>query len=251
MQAIGLIETKGLLASIESADAMLKTANVSLISKTIVGGGLVTITVQGDVAAVKASVDAGAMAVKNICPNLLISAHVIPRPIDDIGGLFQDDAKITPHQVHKDKEKNQVLKQDEVIEIQEENKKQEVIEENQEIEQEENQIDEQETKTIDEELQDSANEEEQEAKEDEEKEVSEESKEHHFDIKSLDKKNFKRENLEKINKDFGKHTTLKALERLNLTELRKLIKQYGEFDEDANISKLSKAKIIDKIISLY
>ena len=115
MQAIGLIETKGLLASIESADAMLKTADVTLVSKTIVGGGLVTITVQGDVAAVKASVDAGTMAVKNICPNLLISAHVIPRPIDDIEELFQDDVKITPHQVHKDEEKNPVLMEVEVI----------------------------------------------------------------------------------------------------------------------------------------
>lgn len=248
MQAIGLIETKGLLASIESADVMLKTADVTLVSKTLVGGGLVTITVQGDVAAVKASVDAGAMAVKNICPNLLISQHVIPRPIDDIGELFQDDAKITPHQVHKDEVQNPVLMEDEVIETQKSEQFQEIIEENIEIEQEETKekdvedLDkeetQQETQDIKEEMQDI-------------EEISTDKKNHHFDIKTIDKKNFKRENLEKINKEFGKHTALKALERLNLAELRKLLKEYSEFEEDTNISKQSKAKIIDKIIGLY
>ena len=89
MQAIGLIETKGLIASIESADVMLKAADVKLVSKTLVGGGLVTITVEGDVAAVKASVDAAVSAVERLGMDLLISNHVIPRPVDSIRDLFE------------------------------------------------------------------------------------------------------------------------------------------------------------------
>lgn len=78
MQALGLIETKGLVAAIESADAMLKAAEVTLLEKTYVGSGLVTVTVAGDVGAVKAATDAGAAAAQRV--GELISVHVIPRP---------------------------------------------------------------------------------------------------------------------------------------------------------------------------
>jgi microcompartment protein CcmL/EutN len=84
MKALGLIETKGLVVAIESADAMLKAAEVSLVDKKLVGGGLVAITITGEVAAVKAAVDAGAAAVGNLCAGSLISQHVIPRPADDL-----------------------------------------------------------------------------------------------------------------------------------------------------------------------
>lgn len=87
MQALGLIETRGLVVAIESADAMLKAAEVSLIEKTYVGGGLVSIAVTGEVAAVKAAVEAGAAAVRQINSSLLVSQHVIPRPhqeLDDV-----------------------------------------------------------------------------------------------------------------------------------------------------------------------
>lgn len=77
-----MIETKGLVGSIEAADAMLKAANVTLASKTHVGGGLVTVMVRGDVGAVKAAVDAGAAAAERV--GELISVHVIPRPADDV-----------------------------------------------------------------------------------------------------------------------------------------------------------------------
>ena len=76
--ALGMIETKGLVAAIEAADAMLKAANVTLIGKEHVGGGLVTVLVRGDVGAVKAATDAGAAAAERI--GELISVHVIPRP---------------------------------------------------------------------------------------------------------------------------------------------------------------------------
>ena len=88
MQALGMIETKGLVAAIEAADAMVKAANVTLIGKEHVGGGLVTVMVRGDVGAVKASTDAGAAAAQKV--GEVVSVHVIPRPHTDV-------EKILPH----------------------------------------------------------------------------------------------------------------------------------------------------------
>jgi len=81
-EALGLIETRGLVGSIEAADAMVKAANVYLIGREFVGGGLVTIMVRGDVGAVKAATDAGAAAAQRV--GELISVHVIPRPHGDV-----------------------------------------------------------------------------------------------------------------------------------------------------------------------
>ena len=82
MEALGMIETKGLVGSIEAADAMVKAANVHLIGKVHVGGGLVTVMVRGDVGAVKAAVEAGGAAAKRV--GELVSVHVIPRPHGDV-----------------------------------------------------------------------------------------------------------------------------------------------------------------------
>ena len=76
--ALGMIETKGLVGAVEAADAMVKAANVALIGKTRVGGRLVTVMVRGDVGAVKAATDAGAAAAERV--GELLSVHVIPRP---------------------------------------------------------------------------------------------------------------------------------------------------------------------------
>ena len=84
--ALGLIETRGLVGSIEAADVMVKTANVRLIGKEIVRDGLVTVQIIGEVAAVKAAVDAGAAAAARV--GCLVSQHVIPRPIDDLEQLL-------------------------------------------------------------------------------------------------------------------------------------------------------------------
>lgn len=84
MQALGLIETRGLLPAIECADVMLKTAQVELMGRTFVGGGLVTIAVTGDVGAVKAAVEAGSTAVEKLGHLSLVSQHVIPRPHPEI-----------------------------------------------------------------------------------------------------------------------------------------------------------------------
>ncbi|MCM3691937.1 BMC domain-containing protein [Neobacillus niacini] len=77
-QAIGMIETKGLVGSMEAADAMIKAANVSLVKQEFVDGGIVTVIIQGDVGAVQAAVDAGREAAKRV--GELLGAHVIPRP---------------------------------------------------------------------------------------------------------------------------------------------------------------------------
>ncbi len=76
--ALGMVETRGLVGAIEAADAMVKAANVNLVGKEQVGGGLVTVMVRGDVGAVKAATDAGAAAAEKV--GELISVHVIPRP---------------------------------------------------------------------------------------------------------------------------------------------------------------------------
>ena len=80
--ALGMIETKGLIGSIEAADAMVKAANVQLVGKETIGGGYVTVLVRGDVGAVKAATDAGAAAAQRV--GELVSVHVIPRPHDEI-----------------------------------------------------------------------------------------------------------------------------------------------------------------------
>jgi len=85
-KALGLIETRGLVGSIEAADAMVKAANVTLLSKAYVGGGLVTVIVEGDVGAVKAAVDAGSAAAKRV--GELISVHVIPRPHEETSKII-------------------------------------------------------------------------------------------------------------------------------------------------------------------
>lgn len=82
MKALGMIETRGLVAAIEAADAMVKAANVTLVGKEMVGGGLVSVLVRGDVGAVKAATDAGAAAADRI--GELISVHVIPRPHSEV-----------------------------------------------------------------------------------------------------------------------------------------------------------------------
>ena len=84
--ALGMIETRGLIGMIEAADAMLKTANVVLVSWQKVDAGLVTALIRGDVGSVKAATDAGAAAARRV--GELIGVHVIPRPADDLEKVF-------------------------------------------------------------------------------------------------------------------------------------------------------------------
>lgn len=88
-EALGMIETRGLIGAIEGADAMSKAANVKLIGSRQIGSGLVTTIVRGDVGAVKAAVDAGTTAAQNV--GEVVSTHVIPRPHEDVEKLLGKD----------------------------------------------------------------------------------------------------------------------------------------------------------------
>ena len=93
MEALGMVETKGLIGSVEAADAMVKAANVVLIGKEYIGAGYVTVMVRGDVGAVKAATDAGAAAARRV--GELVSVHVIARPHTDVDRILpkSKDAK--------------------------------------------------------------------------------------------------------------------------------------------------------------
>jgi len=251
LQAIGLIETKGLIASIESADVMLKAADVKLISKTLVGGGLVTITVEGDVAAVKASVDAAVSAVERLGMDLLISNHVIPRPVDSIRDLFDEKDKVYTETSCENIIEDDIIKQDEleeetvITESHEDEISESVEDESHEGEISESQEDETQEDETQEELELPQDTNQYNQQTEEKNEVTEK-----FNIKSIDKKNFTRSDFEKIVSTYGSDTAQKVLESLNLTELRKLIKEYDDEVKGVNISKLSKAKITEHIMSL-
>ncbi|MBS4007359.1 MAG: ethanolamine utilization microcompartment protein EutM [Clostridium sp.] len=90
-EALGLVETKGLVAAIEAADAMVKAANVSLVGYEKIGSGLVTVMVRGDVGAVKAATDSGSAAAKRV--GEIISVHVIPRPHTDVEKILPKQDK--------------------------------------------------------------------------------------------------------------------------------------------------------------
>ena len=92
--SLGMIETKGLVGAIEAADAMVKSANVQLVGKEIVGGGLVTVMVRGDVGAVKAATDAGAAAAEKV--GELVSVHVIARPHSEVDNILPQGRKSGP-----------------------------------------------------------------------------------------------------------------------------------------------------------
>jgi ethanolamine utilization protein EutM len=107
-EALGMIETRGLVASIEAADSMVKAANVKLTGNVQIGGGLVTVMVRGDVGAVKAAVDAGTIAAEKI--GELVSFHIIPRPHIGIEDFLPSPG---PNSTEKRLIKNNVL--DEIL----------------------------------------------------------------------------------------------------------------------------------------
>lgn len=96
-EALGFIETRGLVAAVEAADAMVKAANVKLIAKNYAGSGMVEVEVAGDVGAVKAALDAGAAAAKRV--GEIVSVHIIPRPHEELDKLnskkFMREGKMT------------------------------------------------------------------------------------------------------------------------------------------------------------
>ena len=98
--ALGMIETRGLVGSIEAADAMVKAAKVVLIGKEVIGGGYVTVLVRGEVGAVKAAVDAGAAAAKRV--GELVSVHVIPRPHSEVETILPKSDRFSREEAEKE-----------------------------------------------------------------------------------------------------------------------------------------------------
>jgi len=92
--ALGMIETKGYVGSVEASDAMVKAANVSLVKTIPIGGGLITVLCKGDVGSVKAAVDAGARAAGKV--GELVSSHILARPHEDLLKAFVGDANAKP-----------------------------------------------------------------------------------------------------------------------------------------------------------
>ena len=90
-EALGMIETKGYVGSIEASDAMVKAANVHLVKTIPIGGGLITVLCRGDVGSVKAAVDAGSKAAGRV--GELVSSHILPRPHEDLVKVFIGEAK--------------------------------------------------------------------------------------------------------------------------------------------------------------
>jgi len=125
-RALGMVETRGLVASIEAADAMVKAANVQLLGKQKVQGGLVTILVTGETAAVKSAVDAGAAAAQRL--GEIISTHIIPRPDDQIDELI-GEVKIVERKPRKQVKEIIPEKKPERVTTQKEIKEKEIFEE--------------------------------------------------------------------------------------------------------------------------
>lgn len=222
MQAIGMIETKGLLAAIESADSMTKSANVQILEKVYVGGGLVTIIVNGDVGAVRAAVDAGVAAVKTLGEEFLISEHIIPRPHEDLKAIMEFGQKkeeikenITDVEV-----KEQVLEKEIVVEkIEETESEDEIFSDSLEADSQVENL-----------------------------EIVEEEK---IEI-AIEEKKFTRKDIEEYLRENKKEEIISKLNVLKISELRKLLKEYQELNlSNRTISKLNKENLINRILEFY
>lgn len=228
MQALGLIETKGLLAAIESADAMLKAAEVRLVEKTYVGGGLVTIAVTGDVGAVKAAVEAGAASVRKLNNALLLSEHVIPRPHQEL-----DDVIVSTALLEK-------AEAEETASVEPEFDTEAEVEADLEAEPEADSMETAEVETD--------NQAEIELKAQESHKNPEEEKE---DI-SGDLNELHKEALDKLVLDHGFDEAIAALNKLKVVKLRNLAREYKDFGIAGRmISKADKKMIIAEFEKYY
>ncbi|SCI73980.1 Major carboxysome shell protein 1A [uncultured Clostridium sp.] len=236
MKALGLIETRGLLAAIEGADTMVKSADVSILEKTYVGGGLVSIAITGDVGAVKAAVESGVAAIKKLDSSLLVSEHVIPRPHDELDLIIGT----------KDSTENyEDLVLDEVKEVEDvvslENDYVEMVNETDVNESDVNETD------INEDIDENKDEiiTEIEVKEDILEIIVEE-------VVSGDLQKVTKVNLDNLVKIDGIEKAVQELNKVKVGKLRNLVRQYENFGiEEEILSKSTKKQLISKIIAYY
>ena len=243
MQAIGMIETRGVLAAIESADVMLKTANVRLVSKEKVGGGLITVIVEGDVAAVKASVEAGAYAVENLDKSLLVSKHVIPRPVSDVHDLLLADIKELKEEKNLSEDKEDSIVSNKVedgLELKEEKnlskEKEEIIisdkvEGSLELKEEIKFVESTENKALTEDGKDFV-----------QSKIELEDTEY---VEINSKADFEQARLKA-----DESLLLRSLERLTNPKLKEIILDMDKSCDAKNLAKLSKLKLIEKLMSI-
>ena len=238
-----MIETRGVLAAIESADVMLKTANVRLVSKEKVGGGLITVIVEGDVAAVKASVEAGAYAVENLDKSLLVSKHVIPRPVSDVHDLLLADIKELKEEKNLSKDKEEIIVSDKVedgLELKEEKNlskdKEEIIisdkvEGSLELKEEIKFVESTENKALTEDGKDFV-----------QSKIELEDTEY---VEINSKADFEQARLKA-----DESLLLRSLERLTNPKLKEIILETDKSCDAKNLAKLSKLKLIEKLMSI-
>ncbi|HAG44372.1 MAG TPA: propanediol utilization protein [Clostridium sp.] len=233
MKALGLIETKGLLAAVEAADTMVKSADVSIIEKTYVGGGLVTILVTGDVGAVQASIEAGVAAVKKLDEEFLVSNHVIPRPHEEVESIIGPNTPPEVLEVPSSNEELEDVEQAKEIQKTEEVEVQtEKLEETEDVEQTE------EVYVV---------ETEDEIKEDQDALEVDLDKLHKLDLENLHKDDV--DNL--VNKN-GIEQTLLILDKLKVIKLRNLAREYKDFGITGRAtSKAGKNTLITKFKLYY
>ncbi|BDR64453.1 microcompartments family protein [Clostridium tetani] len=226
MQALGLIETKGLLAAVEAADVMVKSADVSIIEKTYVGGGLVTISVTGDVGAVKASIEAGVAAVKNLNEEFLVSEHVIPRPHEELESI------IGSNNLQEDSSSNEDTSSVENVE------KAEVVETTEALEEEQ----------IVEDIYDSKN-----LKDvDTENKIKENQEKLDEDLDKVNLEKLHKNNVDNLVSKNGLEKTISILNKLKVASLRSLAGEYKDFGiKVSEISKADKNLLIKKFKLYY
>jgi microcompartment protein CcmL/EutN len=242
MKALGLIETKGLLAAVEAADTMVKSADVSIIEKTYVGGGLVTILVTGDVGAVKASIEAGVAAVKKLDEELLVSNHVIPRPHEEVESIIGPN---TPPEVLEVPSSNEEL--EEVEQAKEIRKTEEVKEQTEKLEETEQIEEVKEIENAEQKEKVYVVEAEDEIKEDQDALKMDLDKLHKLDLENLHKDDV--DNL--VNKN-GIEQTLLILDKLKVIKLRNLAREYKDFGITGRAtSKAGKNTLITKFKLYY
>ncbi|RXI38132.1 propanediol utilization protein [Clostridium tetani] len=226
MQALGLIETKGLLAAVEAADVMVKSADVSIIEKTYVGGGLVTISVTGDVGAVKASIEAGVAAVKNLNEEFLVSEHVIPRPHEELESI------IGSNNLQEDSSSNEDTSSVENVEKAEVAETTEILEEEQIIE----------------DIYDSKN-----LKDvDTENKIKENQERLDEDLDKVNLEKLHKNNVDNLVSKNGLEKTISILNKLKVAKLRSLAGEYKDFGiKVSEISKADKNLLIKKFKLYY
>lgn len=234
MQAIGMIETKGLLASIEAADAMVKSANVNILEKVYIGGGYVSITITGDIGAVKSAVDAGVSAVNRLNEKSLVSHHVIARPHYDLESIIET----TPAIDRKEKDSKQVISE-EIASEDSYDKGKLPIEEIDKIDKniEEKSLVNMVEKAVNEVLQN---------------EIIED-----LEIESLDngeelEADLNKEEIDKMVHEKGLEEAIGLLNNLKISKVRKLVREYKELElTNKTISKMDKKTLISKLKENY